>query len=78
MKIEILGSGCSKCKALEARAKEAVQKAGLKASVEHVYDTDKIISMGVFSTPALAIDGKVVLSGSLPSVNELVAMLKGE
>lgn len=78
MKIEILGSGCPKCKQLEERANEAVKKAGLNASVEHVYDIDKIIAMGVFSTPAMAVDGKVVLSGRLPSVNELVAILKGE
>ena len=78
MKIEILGSGCAKCKSLEERANEAVKKAGLKASVEHVHDIDKIIAMGVFSTPAMAVDGKVVLSGSLPSVGELVAILKGE
>jgi len=78
MKIEILGSGCAKCKALEERANEAVKKAGLDATVGHIHDIDKIIEMGVFSTPAMAVDGKVVFSGSLPSVNELVAILKGE
>ena len=78
MKIQILGSGCAKCKALEGRVNEAVEKAGLKASVEHVSDIDKIIAMGVFSVPAMVVDGKVVLSGSLPSVNELIAILKGE
>ena len=78
MKIEILGSGCAKCKALEGRVNEAVKKAGLNASVEHVNDIEKIIAMDVFSVPAMAVDGKVVFSGSLPSVNELVAILKGE
>jgi len=78
MKIEILGRGCAKCKQLEERAKEAVEKAGLKASVGHVHDIDRIIAMGVFSTPAMAVDGNVVLSGSLPSVNELVAILRSE
>jgi small redox-active disulfide protein 2 len=76
MKIEILGSGCPKCKELESRVKEAVKKAGLDALVEHVYDIDKIIKMGAFSTPAMAIDGKIVLSGRLPTVKELVAILK--
>jgi len=77
MKIEILGSGCPKCKLLEARANEAVKKAGLKATVEHIYDIDKIIAMGVVSTPAMAVDGKVVLSGKLPSVDELIELLRG-
>lgn len=78
MKIEVLGSGCPKCKQLEELAKQAVKQAGLKANVEHIYDIDKIIAMGVFSTPALAVDGKVVLSGSLPTVSQLVAILRGE
>lgn len=76
MKIEILGSGCAKCKQLEERAKEAVKKTGLKATVEHIYDVEKIIAMGVFSTPAMAINGKVVLSGSLPSASEICEIIK--
>jgi small redox-active disulfide protein 2 len=78
MKIEILGSGCAKCKALEERVREAVKKAGISATISHVTDIEKIIEMNVSSTPALAVDGKVVLSGYLPSISELVEMLKGD
>jgi small redox-active disulfide protein 2 len=77
MKIEILGSGCPKCKELEKRVKEAVAKEGLKAEVTHVYDIEKIIEYGVLSTPSLVVDGKVVLSGQLPSTSEISKILKG-
>jgi small redox-active disulfide protein 2 len=77
MKIEIFGSGCAKCRELEKRAKEAAAKAGLTAEVVHVYDMARIIDSGIMSTPALAVDGKVVLSGRLPEVAELIKLLKG-
>jgi len=76
MKIEILGSGCSKCKELEKRAKEVISKKSLKADIEHVYDTDKIIERNVFVTPALMVDGKLVASGKVPSLDELLALIK--
>jgi len=76
LKIEILGKGCSKCNYLEKTAREAVQKAGINAEIEHVYDLNKIIERNVFSTPALVIDGKVVIAGRLPTVEEVTALLK--
>ena len=76
MKIEICGSGCSKCAELEKRAKEAVAIAGVDATVEHVYDMTKIIERGIFMTPALVIDGKSVASGKIPSVEEIVSFLR--
>jgi len=76
MKIDVLGTGCAKCLDLERQTKEAVAKAGVKATVEHVYDVEKIIAMNVFSTPALAIDGKVVFSGRVPGVDELVRIIE--
>ena len=78
MKIEVLGSGCAKCKILEERVREAVKKAGLDATVEHVYDMDKIIAAGILGTPALVVDGNVKFSGRLPNVDELVSILKSE
>ena len=74
MKIEVLGSGCSKCQELERR----VKKSGIAADVEHIYDLQKIIQRSVFSTPALAIDGKVVFSGRIPSIEELSKMISGK
>ncbi len=76
MKIEVCGSGCSKCAELEKRAKEAVAIAGVDATVEHVYDMTKIIERGIFMTPALVIDGKTVASGKIPSVEEIVGFLR--
>jgi len=76
MKIEVCGSGCSKCAELEKRAKEAVAIAGLDATVEHVYDMTQIIERGIFMTPALVIDGKTVASGKMPNVEEIVSFLR--
>jgi small redox-active disulfide protein 2 len=76
MKIEVLGSGCPKCGELERRTKEAVAKAKVKATVTHVYDINKIIERGVVSTPALSVDGAVVVSGRIPTVDEIVRLLK--
>jgi len=76
MKIEVLGSGCMKCAELEKRVKEAVGKAGVKAEITHVYDFDEIVRRNVISTPALAIDGKVVLAGRLPNVEEIMELLR--
>lgn len=75
MKIEVCGSGCSKCAELEQRAKEAVASAGIDAIVEHVYDMDKIIARGIIMTPALLVDGRTVASGKIPSVGEIKSLL---
>ena len=76
MKIEILGSGCPKCKALEENVRKAVSLLGIKADILKVTDIGKIIEYGVMSTPALAIDGKVKSSGRIPDVEEIKKMLK--
>lgn len=76
MKIEVCGSGCSKCAELEKRTKEAVAATGTSATVEHVYDMGKIIERGIFMTPALLIDGKTVASGKIPSVEEIAVLLR--
>lgn len=75
MKIEILGTGCSKCQALTVHVKEAVAKKGLFAQIEKVEDIMKIMSYGVTSTPALVVDGVVKSSGKLLSVDEIVELL---
>ncbi|MGZ8548192.1 MAG: thioredoxin family protein [Sulfuricurvum sp.] len=76
MKIEILGTGCSKCKALEAATKQAVAQSGQFVQIEKVEDIMKIMEYGVMSTPGLVIDGKVVSTGKLLSVNEIVELIK--
>ena len=78
MKIEILGTGCSKCKALEEATKQAVAQSGKFAQIEKVEDIMKIMEYNVMSTPALVIDGKVVSTGKLLSVAEIVELIKGQ
>ncbi|MFH0710856.1 MAG: thioredoxin family protein [Pseudomonadota bacterium] len=76
MKIEILGTGCTKCKALEEATKQAVAQSGKFAQIEKVEDIMKIMEYGVMSTPGLVIDGKVVSTGKLLSVTEIVNLIK--
>lgn len=75
MKVQILGTGCPKCKLLAERAESAARDAGLDAEVVKVTDIGEILSFGVMSTPALALDGKVLFSGKVPDVAELRALL---
>jgi len=76
MKIEVLGTGCAKCKSLEAVVKEAIAKSGIFVQLEKVEDIMKIMEYQVVSTPALVIDGKVVSSGKVLSVDEVLALMK--
>lgn len=71
MEIKILGTGCPKCKQLEANANEAVTKAGLEASVEKVTDLNAIMEYGVMMTPALVIEGEVKSSGKVLSAEKI-------
>ncbi len=77
MKIEILGTGCAKCSELEAKVKEAVAKSGKFVQIEKVDDLMKIMEYGVMSTPGLVIDGKVVMTGKVPSLDELSKLIEG-
>ena len=76
MKIEILGSGCPKCKQLEANAKKAVEETGKKAEVVKITDINKIVDYGVMSTPAIVIDGEVKSYGKIAEVEEIKKWLK--
>lgn len=76
MKIEILGAGCPRCKALYENTRKAVQEAGLEADIVKVENIDKIIAYGVMLTPALVIDGEVKVSGKVPLPEEIRAWLK--
>jgi small redox-active disulfide protein 2 len=76
MKIKILGTGCSKCKALKERTEQAVKELGLNADIEKVEDLNLILDYNVMCTPALVVEDKVVLEGRLPSAEELKEILK--
>lgn len=74
-KIEVLGTGCAKCKRLFANAEQAVKDLKIAAEVVKVDDLDEIVNRGVMLTPALFINGEVVAEGRVPDVNEIKSML---
>jgi len=75
--IEVLGSGCANCQRLETLAREAVAKLGIEADVQHVTDIKEIMARGLLATPGLAIDGKVVLAGRVPSAADVEGIIAG-
>lgn len=77
IKIEILGTGCKKCQQLEANAKEAVANLNLTAEVLHITDPVEIAMRGVMSTPAMAVNGKVVSKGKVISAEQIQPLLQG-
>lgn len=76
MKIEILGTGCPKCKKLEENARKALEETGKKAEIIKITDINEIIERDVMTTPAIVIDGKVKASGRIPDVEEIKKWLK--
>lgn len=75
MEIKVLGTGCPKCKTLEKITCETVEKLKIDAQVTKVEDIVDIMNYGVMQTPALVVNGKVVLSGRLPCEKELTKIL---
>lgn len=71
MKIEILGTGCSRCKQLLEVAREALAESGKSAEIDKVESIEEIMKFGVMSTPAIAIDGQVKSAGRIPSKQEI-------
>jgi len=76
MNIKVLGPGCINCKTLEARNREALKKLNTEATIEKVTDYSEILSLGLVRTPGLVIDNKIVVQGSVPSVEQLQDILK--
>jgi len=71
MRIDVYGPGCANCRRLEQQTREALANIGLAAEVTKVEDVVAIAEAGVMRTPALAIDGDLVLQGRVPGVTEL-------
>ena len=74
-KLQILGTGCPKCKKLAENAEAAAKALGIKYELEKVTDINEIMKFGVMMTPALAVDGEVKVVGKAPSTDEIKAML---
>ncbi len=75
MEIKILGTGCPKCNTLEKATRDAVTELGINANIEKEEDIMKIMQYGVMHTPALVVDGKVVVSGRVPNKKDLKILL---
>ena len=78
MDIEIFGTGCENCKRLEKNARRAVDELCLEAKIIKVTDFEAFIRRGIKATPGLAIDGEVVFTGRVPSVDEIKEILEGK
>lgn len=76
MKVQILGSGCPKCRALEENARNALESLGIDAEIEKVTSVDDIIDMGVLTTPAIAVDGDVKSSGKVLPPADIIELLR--
>lgn len=70
-KLQVLGPGCPKCIELAKRTDEAAKAAGLDYELEKVSEISKIMAFGIFTTPALVVDGEVKVVGQVPSVEEI-------
>ena len=75
MDIKILGTGCKKCQTLETMTRDTVASLDLDADIGKVTDPAEIAGWGVMATPALVVDGEVVLAGRLPKQSDLTALL---
>jgi small redox-active disulfide protein 2 len=75
MKIQVAGPGCPRCQATEKNVFNACAALNLDADISHVYDTKEFVTLGVRFTPAVIVDGKIVVSGKVPTVGELKSLL---
>jgi len=76
MRVQVLGTGCAKCRLLAEQTERAASELGLDVEVEKVTDINEILGFGVMMTPALAIDGEVKVVGKVPALDELKEMLR--
>ena len=75
-RIQVLGTGCPKCKKLQEAVQKAATEAGIAFELEKVTDIQRIIEFGVMSTPALVVDGQVKVMGRIPTEDEIKQLLK--
>ena len=77
MEIKVIGTGCEKCGKLYENTLEAVKVSGVEADIQRVEDLLDIVRLGVMSSPALMIDGKLVVAGRIAKVDEIRKLLEG-
>lgn len=71
MRIEVFGTGCPKCNMLEKEVRTALQELGAEAEVVKVTSIDEMVERGLMTTPAMAIDGEIVVAGRVPAAAEI-------
>ena len=76
MKIQILGTGCSKCDKLCQHAQQAIDECGVDVELEKVTDMAQIMAFGVMTTPAMVINGEVKVAGKVPTVEAIREMIQ--
>ena len=76
MKIQIIGTGCTKCNQLFALTEKVVQDLELNVEVKKVSDINEIVAFGIMSIPAFVIDGDVKFAGNVPSLSNLKEIIK--
>ncbi len=74
-KLQILGTGCPKCKKLTELTEQAAQDLGIDYQIEKVEDINEIMNFGIMITPGLAVDGKVKITGKIPDVEEIKKLI---
>ncbi len=74
-KLQILGTGCPKCRLLTERTEHAAQALGLDYEIEKITDIGRIVEFGVVTTPALAVDGEIKVCGHVPTSSRLEELL---
>ncbi len=74
-KLQVLGTGCPKCKKLAELTEETAKKLGIEYQLEKVTDINEIMKFGVMMTPALAVDGVVKVAGKVPSTDDIAKMI---
>lgn len=75
MEIKVIGEGCEKCDKLYENTCLAVKELGLEASIDKVEDLMDIVRLGVMTTPLVMVDGKLIISGRVPKVKEIIKLL---
>ena len=75
-KVQVLGTGCPKCRKLAANTKAAAEAAGIEYEIEKITDINEIMKFGVMMTPALAVDGEVKVAGKVPGVDEIKTLIR--
>lgn len=78
MNIKVLGTGCPKCKRTTDVILQAIAQSGIEADVEKVEDIERIMTYNILTTPAVVVDGRVVIKGRVPTIDEVKAFLLQE